>query len=280
MITYHYQVLRYLPDRTSEEFVNIGVVVLDEENYDLQVRFADKSARVSQFFPGINARYLNSTLRYIDTKFNVLRSRLKTELQYKSSKLDDITATVLPKDDSALIFSPIKIGRDINIDAATDDLFERLVLRNMPHDESDLRNDKEVWNKVYKSYFEKYNITDHLQPHKVKTKNDEFEFDKVFKNGKWNYFETVSFDLSRPDVVKNKVYKWDGKIRQLTTANEEINLYLLSVLPSNKKLKDFIYDVLDAEHSSNTNVKVISEREAEQLAKKIKKEIEEHKGQS
>ncbi|MEQ1587553.1 MAG: DUF3037 domain-containing protein [Cyclobacteriaceae bacterium] len=280
MITYQYQILRFLPDRINEEFVNLGVVVYDSENRVLKSRFIDKAGRVSTFFPDVNVstRYLSNTLKFLQGEFFNLGNKLSLELPMdRLSDLNDLTKSILPKDDSSLIFSETKKGRDVSVEVACDDLYDRVILRNITeHDEVELRNDREVWNKVYKSYFEKHKISNRLHAHTVKTKNDSLEFERAWKNGKWNCFETVSFNLTRPDSVKNKVYKWAGKLEELGSSKEPISLYLLSVLPDNEDLKKFINRKLNNKAFDHSSVKLITEDEAESLAKKFQKEIESH----
>ncbi len=280
MINYQYQILRFLPDRVNEEFVNLGVVVFDPQSRLLSSRFIDKASRVSAFFPEVNTRYLNNTLKFLHAEFFNLSSKFSRELQLDNmGDLDGITRSVLPKDDSSLVFSETKKGRDLTADIACDDLFERVVLRNISeHDEIELRNDREVWNKVYKNYFEKQKISNRLHAHTVKTKNDELHFERAWKNGVWNCFETVSFNLTRPDSVKNKVYKWAGKLDELRSSKEAVSVYLLSVLPESEELKRFIRSKLNNKDFDNSKVKLVTEDEAESLAKEFQKEIEAHEG--
>lgn len=278
MINYHYQILRFLPDRVNEEFVNLGVVVFDPQKRLLTSRFIDKASRVSAFFPEVNTRYLSTTLKFLQAEFFNLSSKFSQELQLdRMGDLNQITKSVLPKDDSSLVFSETKKGRDLNVGIACDDLFERVVLRNISEqDEIELRNDREVWNKVYKNYFEKHKISNRLHAHTVKTKNDELHFERAWKNGKWNCFETVSFNLTRLDSIKNKVYKWAGKLDELRSSKEPISLYLLSVLPADKDLIKFINRKLNDKEFDHSTVTLITEDEAESLTRQLQKEIEAH----
>lgn len=278
MIIYQYQILRYTPDQVSEEFVNLGVVLFDQHNRLLVSRFVDKGSRVSTIFPDVNPRYLVSTLKYIKGAFHSIAERFSGELHFsKRNDLEEITASVLPKDDSALVFSPVKLGRDINLKAACDDMFARIILHNMSDaDEVELRRDREVWNKVYKTYFERYDIVHRLHLHTIKTKNDVLRFDRAWKNGQWNCFESIALDLTRPDSIKNKVYKWVGKLDELQTSKEPVTLYLLSVLPQAEDLRKFIYRKLDNKKFKTSKVKLVTEHEAENLAKKFKTEMNRH----
>lgn len=277
MITYHYQILRFLPDRVNEEFVNLGVVVFDPELNIVKSRFIDKSSRASTFFADINGRYLNATLKFLQLEFEKVSDKTVNELEYKKEKsLDDVTKSILPKDDSSLVFTETRSGLDVNVDVACNELFQRVVLKNLSeHEDLEYRNDKEVW-KVYKDYFEKRDIVKHFQQHTVMTKDDSLMFERAYKNGSWNCFETVSFNLIKPESVKNKVYKWVGKLDELKTAKDPIKLYLLSVLPDNIELKAFIERKLNNIELDHSKVQIVTEENVEKLTRLFEKEIATH----
>lgn len=279
MISIQYQILRYLPDRVSGEFVNLGVVAYDSSNKILRGKFISKIGKISEFFPDVNSRYLIKCIRAIQDSLHVISGRLNSELTFESEyTIENITKSVLPKDDSALIFSETKKTLDINADAAINDLFARFVKTHLIEgDDAEIRKDKEVWNKVYKKHFEKYGITKHFRHHKVKTQNDELEFDKAWKNGVWNCFESVSFNLSRQDTIKNKVYKWVGKLDELNSSSEPVHIYLLSILPhEHPELNRFISKKIKSKMTDKTKIDIVSEEQIDSIAKKIKREIESH----
>lgn len=273
-----YQVLRYLPDRVSGEFVNLGVVLYNPQDKMLRGKFIGKIGKISEFFPEVNSRYLVKSVKSIQQSVAEISRQLESEFEFeKYSSLDSITKQVLPKDDSALIFSEVKKTLDINTEVAVKDLFSRLVKIQVTDEDDEIRRDKEVWNKVYKKHFDEYGITKHFRHHKVKTQNDELEFDKAWKNGAWNCFESVSFNLSRPDAIKNKVYKWVGKLDELNSASEPVHIYLLSVLPhEHPELNKFINKKIKSKSTDKTKIEIISEEQLEKAAKKIKREIEQH----
>ena len=277
MITIQYQILRYLPDRVSGEFVNLGIVAFDSSNKILKSKFINKIGKISSFFPNINSRYLIKSIKTIQQDLEMFSNRFNSELSFKKiDSIDEITRNVLPKDDSALVFSETKKTLDIEVGATINDLFSRFVnIHLIEEDDDEVRRDKEVWNKVYKKHFDEYGISSHLNHHKIKTQNDELEFDKAWKNGVWNCFETVSFNLTRSDAIKNKVYKWVGKLDELDSSDEPVHIYLLSVLPhEHPELKKFINKKIKEKSTDKTKIEIISEDQGDTVAKKIKREIE------
>lgn len=278
MKTIHYQILRYLPDRVSGEFVNLGIVAYDSSNRSLQSKFITRIGNISSFFPNINSRYLIKSIKSIQDNLFTFSNSLVSEITFGHiENIDKITERVLPKDDSALVFSEVKKTLDIEVSSTVNDLFNRFINIHFSEEDDEVRRDKEVWNKVYKKHFDEQGISSHLHHHKIKTQNDELEFDKAWKNGVWNCFETVSFNLTRTDAIKNKVYKWVGKLDELSSANEAIHIYLLSVLPhEHSELKHFIEKMITDKSTDKTKINIVSEDDVEKVTKRIRQEIEAH----
>jgi hypothetical protein len=273
-----YQILRYLPDRVSGEFVNLGIVAFDSIEKKLAGRFITKIGNISALFPTVNSRYLIKSVKTIQEQTERISNQLLSEFLFETNEvLSAITQTMLPKDDTALIFSEVKMTLDINVQSTVQDLFARFVKTHLPEEDDEVRKDKEVWNKVYKKHFDDQGISGHFHAHKVKTKNDELEFDRTWKNGALNCFETVSFNLSRPDAIKNKVYKWVGKLDELNSSKEQLHIYLLSVLPyDHPELTNFINKKIKSKSTNNTKVEIVSENNIETFTRKIKKQIDTH----
>ncbi len=271
-----YQVLRYIPDRVTGEFVNLGIVAFDQKERTLAGKFINKIGNISAFFPQVNSRYLIKSVKSVKDMVDLFALQLQSELKFNSDvNLESITQNILPKDDTSLIFSEIKLTLDINVAACVNDFFVRLVKAHLLEEDDDLRHDREVWNKVYKRHFDENGITTYFHEHTVKTKNDELQFDRAWKNGAWNCFEPISFNLSRPDAIKNKVYKWVGKLDELNSSKEPLHIYLLSVLPNDyPELTSFITKKIKAKSTEKIKIDLVSEINIEMIAKKIKKEIE------
>lgn len=126
MSTIQYQILRYQPDRVSGEFVNLGIVAYDPSTRSLESEFINKSERILCFFPGINGAYLIKLVKTIKEHLNELSLRLWVETTLDDNlSIETITRTVLPKDDSSLIFSEAKSILDISVRTTISGLFSR-----------------------------------------------------------------------------------------------------------------------------------------------------------
>lgn len=278
MKTFQYQLLRFLPDRISGEFLNLGIVVYNANEKSLSINISERVGRLSKTFPNTNTRYLMKLIKHIDFQLKVISNQLANEFAFSNyDELDQITRKVLPKDDSALFFSETQKIMDLDINETSNYLFDRLVSINQADPEKEYKSDKEVWSKVYKNYFDRINISKHLKPVQIQTKFNTVTFEHAWKNGHLNFFETVNFDLEKNESIRNKVFRWAGQIDELKTSNEKSHLYLLSILPKDdNESVNFITEFLNSKSSAKVKVDLVTLENASQVADSLKEEMEVH----
>ncbi len=127
MNTIQYQILRYLPDRVSGEFVNLRVVAYDPSTRFLESEFTNRLERILCVFPGVDGAYLVKVIRTIKKHLNELALKWQAETTLDDNpSIETITGAVLPKDDSSLIFSAVKSTLDVSAQATVSDLFSRI----------------------------------------------------------------------------------------------------------------------------------------------------------
>ena len=276
MKTLHYQIVRYIHDQVTGEFVNIGVIVYQPEVQFLQAKFINRFSRITQFFNNVNGNHLLSTLRLFNQKLNLESERL-SELFSDHRSLVEITSSILPKDDSALVCSELMYGIDLKPDSFLEDNFERMVNKYIDDPNTAQRDDAWVWRKVYKEHFDRAGLTEKLTSHTISTGTDNIEFDKAWKNGVWNIYQTLSLDLKRTDAVKNKVYRWSGILNEIEKTQEGFHLYFLtSAKNRHKSLSKFIHKTLIDDRYNSLKVTLVDEKDASEFAEKVKNEIEAH----
>lgn len=143
MISYQYQILRYIPDQINEEFSNLGIVLFNKERKYLRGHFVHRVSRVSSFFHGIDARFVVSSLSNIEIGINDISRNLKEGLSLElPENIYEITNSLLPKDDSSLQFTEIKKGLDTDLTNAFNSLVERFLYKyDVTKDDGEIRND-------------------------------------------------------------------------------------------------------------------------------------------
>ncbi|WP_341224827.1 DUF3037 domain-containing protein [uncultured Arcticibacterium sp.] len=276
MKNYQYQLVRYVHDQFTGEFVNLGIVVYSPDDRFLKCKISLSTKRIKGLFPESRSGFIQKQLRDMKQRIKHIAAQ-QSELFKFSDSLEKITLMVIPPDDSALMFSEVKVALDINFDLALEDLFSELVLRYLPKKDGVRRlNDEEVWKSKYKNFFDKYHVSSKLGKHDIRTDNDVFSFDRAWKNEIWHCYQPVSFDLKESDSVKDKVYKWSGRLTELNKSEEKIHItFLTTISNEHSSLEEFILKSLDQD-SDRIEVDVVKEHDADKLARKIRAMMDEH----
>jgi hypothetical protein len=226
-------------------------------------------SRISNFFGGIDGSSLMENL----FQFELLIKKIGENFSnYKSiSDLKVITESILAPNGSALYLTEVNRGIHFDPTSALNSVFESLVGKYIPEFNNGNHTDHYTWKNAYKEYFDKYDITRKLEKHAIETKKDKLIFDKAWENGIWNCYQTLAFDLKQEEDIKSKVYTWSGILKELETAKEHLNLYLLTTTPTeeHKYLKPFIKEMLSV-NKDNIKVTVVEEKEAEEFAAQLK----------
>lgn len=278
MKKYQYQIIRYVHDHFTGEYVNVGVVLYSKEQGFLASKTTSRYKRIINMFPGANGRWIIKVLNHFDRSVEKISDELK-ELFQPSDSLEQLTRSIMARDNNAIQLSEVKRAIDINLESALEDLYisqvEKYILNSV---ERGTLLDVDVWKTKYKTYFEKYGIDKRLTLHKVNVPKDVLSFEKSWKNEIWHSYEPLSFVLQEKESIKDKVYKWAGKLQGLQQSDETLHLTLMtSISPTYKDLKPFIYEYLKVD-TDRLKVDIVTDDEAEDLARSIKEKMELHDG--
>ena len=276
MKKFQYQLIQYIHDHFTSEFVNVGVVVYAPDQQYLNCKVVNRYARITAMFPQANGQFVNKVLKSIETSVKQ-RARELGGLFRVPEHLDTITSSILPKDNSGIQLTPVKYALDIELDAALTDLYQQLVDKYMPAaNRNKSLTDNDVWKEKYKEYFEQLNIASRLTKHTLQTSNDAFEFDKAWKNEVWHCYQPVSFALQDKESIKDKVYRWAGRLKELQTSDEELHLtFLTATSKEHKDLEPFIKEYLTFD-KEGLKTDIVREKDAKEFATRVKELIVAH----
>lgn len=277
---YTYTVLRYVHDTTTGEFVNAGVAL-----YAPEVRYASALCRttygrLSKTFPGIDGESFRSLMRHIQSRFEELGDRLRSELALDGLPKSalDLAHAILPQDDSSLQWSPAGGGLTDDPSATLEALFDRLVMRYDERPPIERRSDEDVWRK-YKRNLESRHVLKHLQPKKIAVQDDEVEFQHAWKNGVWHCLEPLSFDLSSSDSIKRKAHEWLGQIQSVSEGSEPFKLYLLLGEPQQEELRPAFDKAVSILGKVPVENEIVREDQAAAFSEEFAREIQRHSAQ-
>ncbi|CUN66821.1 MULTISPECIES: DUF3037 domain-containing protein [Clostridium] len=226
-----YSIIRYEPDEIRGEVVNIGVVLYSNEDAKVKYYILDEN---SIKLKGIleNEVELKTYKSYKDV-FEYYIEECKEDMAgivgevYISSYLE---SDFINKLYNHYLNKPLHLSKEnIAITADEDLLFNTLLKRyvgksNIDIDKATTLNAKKYMKQIFSSNdkLTKKVISDFvIKP--IKELDDlEVKIDFTFKNGKWNYMQTI------PKITsKNKNADWFSKIQLILDAKNDSNLYII-----------------------------------------------------
>ncbi len=91
-------------------------------------------------------------------------------------------------------------------------------------------------------------VKPHVAEHEVVAPHAAHVFSHAWKNGVWNVYQPLSFDLKRGENIRNKAYHWESLTRFLSESQERPKIHILLGAPSSEHRQDYIKakDVLSA----------------------------------
>jgi hypothetical protein len=279
MKKYEYQLLRFVPDRVTKEFANVGIVVYSGEDLYLNFAFNKKVSRITDFFCGLNLHPVINSIRELEYSLKIIQKQLHSDQRnfITPRNVNEITSSILAPNDSALMFSEVFRAIDINLDSAFLDLKDRLVLKyEKIKEQEEIASDEDVWDVFFKPKLQERNILQKLHPKTFNTSIDQLTFNFAWKNEKWHCYQPVNFNLKRPESIKEKAYKWSGKIQWLASSDEELQINFLTVFPKQTNLKEFIRKVLLHNEKDSLRLNFITPEEGNYFIDILQKEMDSH----
>jgi hypothetical protein len=280
MKNYQYQILRYYPDVVAEEFINLGIVFFIPEERKLISKILENSSRLKSLYPGIDSKFVNKLLRNINTWLNTKGKESLDQLNHSDfSSIDTITHSILSPNDSSLRFSDVRSGITLTMNQTVEDMFIRYVTKFEKKHESHSQDDHKAWTE-YKKVFEKYSIDKRLQKPeiKVKTTFSEIEFNHGWKNGRWNFYKPISFDLATEEHIRKKAWEQIGFTQELLTSDMDFKLTFLALSPKigdSENLNNMLISRLN-HNIANKSISIVFENNAEEFASQLSLELKEY----
>lgn len=274
---YSYIVLRYRHDLVTEEFLNIGVVMLCPELKVLDFRLNFKVARLNKVFGGINGPFYRGLLRQLETELDIRRHSLRSCNLFTEPvpDLKKLVNQVLQDDDSSLIWSNVRYGLCTDPQKEVEFLFKSMVIR---YDEAvalPRRKDIDVW-KAYRKQFDLVKVLPRLSPKKIITRDYEYQFDNAWLNEQWHCYEPVSFDLMEEQSIVEKAQKWLGRGISLSESDEDFTLYFLLGEPSDPKLKKAAIKAENIMNKMTCKKEFVKESDAYEFTKDVADQMKCH----
>jgi hypothetical protein len=268
MIPYEFSVLRYSYDPVTQEFINVGIVLYSPSTRLLQAQINSSYGRATKVFGKIDGSRYRFVLRHLQRELETLGNDLSQGLLFDSlGNMESALARILPKDDSSLRFDRGGAGVADDMVKACDKLYRRYVVGSNPG-QTEGRTREDVW-RTFRKPLERLSLTNNFVPKQIAASDYVYDFQHAWKNGVWNLYEPVSFDLLDESAIREKAIKWLGRSLSLKESPEEFKLTFLLGAPQNARLRDAFQHAENILNKIPISKALVKEQEAEDFAREV-----------
>ncbi len=178
---------------------------------------------------------------------------------------------MIPHDDAALQWSLSGGGLTESPAAELETLFHETVARHYELTDEARRDDAVIYREIFSPAFESPVVKPHMSSHEVTAPLASHVFPQAWKNGVWNVYQPLSFDLKQGGTIRNKAHRWESLTRFLSKSPEHPKIHLLLGAPSGEQRKDYATaeDVLHA----SPGIVMIEEDEAADFARELESRV-------
>lgn len=241
---YSFCFLRYVHEPLSGEFANLGVLLWAPQSRFLGFKASKKFQRLSHFFHGFQQQDHRQLVGRIDTQFQKLAAQLadpQAEIPFPESpeSARDLALKVIPHDDAALQWSLSGGGLTDSPQAELETLFHEAVARHYDSADDARRDDATIYREIFSRAFESPVVKPHMSAHEITAPLASHVFPQAWKNGVWNVYQPLSFDLKQGETIRNKAHKWESLARFLAQSPERPKIHLLLGAPSGNQRNDY-----------------------------------------
>ena len=274
MTTYHFRVLRYVHDVSTEEFVNIGVVMWIPEHSTLMFRVNEQFGRLSRFFNNFDSKSYTQMIRNLQSSFNRVALDLPTLrlFKYKPENTSEIFYELVREDASCFQWSSLMSGISTIPEQRLDQLFEEFVIFRKSSRPVQRRNKKMIWSTVLQA-LKAHDLKEHVQ-FQVMMKAASFDcpFRMGWNNGIRQVLEPISLNLGDPVEIIDTANTWSGRLSILSQENT-FNCTAV-IAPADKSVNIKAYNQGYAILKDACSMReVIKEDEVNDYMPKIKKDL-------
>jgi len=269
--------VRLVADTRTDEFLNIGVVVLCRSQRFAGARFPSSWTRISHAFPTVDLVHLRRIKRLFERACEAWVASAEQPGLFKGIEdLEALVATVVRNDDATIQFSKPISGIAANAEASLAELFRLYVGRYDEEGEVESRNEAMVWNTVVKLATPE--VVRALTKHTLRSAHYEQDFDHSWRNGVWNVAQPLSFDMLDSRSIRDKALLWSSRIRELRPAENDTTVHFVVGMPDEgrtrevRRAADDAYDILKGTTASD-NAQIVLESKASELVKKIEDDM-------
>jgi hypothetical protein len=269
--------IRLVADTRTDEFLNIGVVLLCRPQRFAGARFPASWSRITHAFPTVDLVHLRRLKRLFERGCEAWVADAQQPTLFRGVEdIQSLLATVVKTDDATIQFSPPISGITASAEATLADLFRLYVGKYDEQSEVESRNEAMVWQTVVR--LATPDVVRALTRHTLRSSHYEQDFEHAWRNGAWNVAQPLSFDMLDPRGIRDKALLWGSRLHELRPSENDTTVHFVVGMPDERRTRevrraaDDAYEML-AGTTAVENAKVVLEANAGELVRKIEEDL-------
>ena len=282
---YTYCLLQYRHSQLLEEVLNVGLLAYFPNIRKLIFIYPHNLKRITDVYPDVQEKTIRAYLKSFSLRVKELNQSPEAfaQVELDTSFVQFTSRQLLPPDSSALQFSRPRRGLADSEEA--DLLVKRLYQLYLSFYETDptisTRTDdvqlatrykkmiRDIERELGKPLSKELASRMHFDYDLIPNESEIYSFDAAWQNGTFNLVKSVSFDISRADVIQNKALRYYGQSIRLENIAAQRNLRFDLLIAKPKKPELFKY-FDSAVHllSGSPNVQLVFEEQLKDYSEK------------
>lgn len=274
MKAYQFVIIRYVHNLSTEEFVNIGILLWEPRERRVFYLLSERYSRLSNFFEGFNSNGYRSMLRQL--KSNMRAVQRNERLLREARSVQDLAETVVSKGPSCFQWSEQMGGVAEDLSIRVRAIFANIVDRHYEKRERSRRTEHEIYRDMHKRLVQTLRKLDLLKKLEsdivIQGQHFGHKFRIGWQNGTQQFLEPISFDYSQGMDLVEKAYVWSGRLQDLS---KQTKFKMTGVVapPANEQLKKYYDEALKILEESPSIRTIVEEDKFESFLPEIKQDL-------
>ena len=271
-VGFTYVPLRFFPDVTTGEFVNVGIVVFSPDVAFFGGAFSVPVHRLKALAPTVNEWAVQESVNAIadwvaHTRAKVARSGVPRGFQ----TVLQLARGALPSDDSGLQWGPIGSGTANDMQVELRHLFNHFVIRR-GESEGRSRPDDAVWLR-FRDQFQRLRLIELMEPVRLSAHGNVLDLQYTIRHSRRHCFVPVSLDWPTAEVLREHAYAVLGRFAAVRATTEPHHVHFLVGMPASPALRDAAQEALRILHACPFENESVSEDLAEEFVERVAPEL-------
>lgn len=277
MKPYQFVIIRYVHNLSTEEFVNIGILLWSPRERQMSYLVSERYSRLSNFFEGFNGNHYRSMIRQLKS---YLRSVQRNErLLREVNTIGDVAESAFSKGPSCFQWSEAMGGVAEDLPIRLRAIFANIVDRHYEKRNRVRRDESDIYRDMHRQLIHALRRGDLIEKLETDVKVEGEHFDHKFKigwqNGTRQFLEPISFDYTQGVDLIEKAYVWSGRLQDLS---KHANFRMTGVVapPTNEHLLRYYGEAIKILQESPNIRTIVEEDEFDTFLPEIKDELAAH----